>query len=159
MGIWIYCDKKEYSCSYGSWDKFRMATINATIKYIKSYINLTEITEYDQIYANKLLEFIDKIESEPNLDNDIFLEYCKQLLFIDTLVFFNISGLYAFCNKSDCEGYYSVGNSYDICQLLKLIQKFYTVDKDFFQNINKTVNKIKKIFQESVRKRKIITIS
>ena len=159
MGIWIYCDKKEYSCSYSSWDKFRMATINATIKYIKSYINLTEIIEYDKVYADKLLEFIDKIESEPNLDNDIFLEYCKQLLFIDTLVFFNISGLYAFCNKSDCEGYYSVGNSYDICQLFKLIKNFYIVDKEVFQDINKTINKIKKIFQESVRKRKIITIS
>ena len=52
MGIWIYCDKKEYSCSYSSWDKFRMATINATIKYIKSYINLTEIIEYDKVYAD-----------------------------------------------------------------------------------------------------------
>ena len=139
MGIHIHCDEKEYSCSYSSWDKFRMDTINATIKYIKSYITLTEITEYNQVYANKLLEFIDKIESEPNLDINIFLDYCKQSPFIDTLVFFNISGLYAFCNKSDCEGYYSVGNSYDIYQLLKLIQKFYTVDKDFFQNINKTV--------------------
>jgi hypothetical protein len=156
MGIWIYCDKKEYSCSYGSWDKFRMATINATIKYIKSYISLTEITEYNQIYyTNKLLEFIDKIESEPNLDNDIFLEYCKQLLFIDTLVFFNISGLYAFCNKSDCEGYYSVGNSYDICQLFKLINNFY-IDKEYTKYTSK---RLKKIFQESVRKRKIVTIS
>jgi len=72
MGIHIYCDEKEYSCSYGSCDKFRMATINATIKYIKSYINLTEITEYEKVYADKLLEFIDKIESEPNLDIDIF---------------------------------------------------------------------------------------
>ena len=94
-----------------------------------------------------------------NLDNDIFLEYCKQLIFIDTLVFFNISGLCAFCNKSDCEGYYSVGNSYDICQLFKLIKNFYIVDKEFFQDIHKTINKIKKVFQESVRKRKIITIS
>jgi hypothetical protein len=159
MGIHIYCHEKEYSCSYGSWDKFRMATINATFKYIKSYISLTEITEYDQIYANKLLEFIDKIESEPNLDINIFINYCEQSPFIDTLVFFNISGLYAFCNKSDCDGYYSVGNSYDICQLFKLIKKFYIVDKEVFQDINKTINKIKKIFQESVRKRKIITIS
>jgi hypothetical protein len=158
MGIWIHCDKKEYSCSYGSWNKFRMATINATIKYIKSYISLTELTEYDQIYANKLLEFIDKIESEPDLNNDIFIDYCKELLFIDTLVFFNISGLYAFCNKSDCEGYYSVGNSYDICQLFKLIKNFYTVDKNSIQDIN-TINTIKKVFQESLRKRKIITIS
>jgi hypothetical protein len=159
MGIHIYCDKKEYSCSYGSWDKFRMATINATFKYIKSYISLTEITEYDQIYANKLLEFIDKIESEANLDINIFLNYCKESPFIDTLVFFNISGLYAFCNKSDCEGYYSVGNSYDICQLFKLIKNFYIVDKECFKNIHKTINNIKKIFQESIRKRKIITIS
>ena len=159
MGIHIYCHEKEYSCSYSSWDKFRMATINATFKYIKSYIILTEITEHDQIYANKLLEFIDKIESEPNLDINIFINYCEQSPFIDTLVFFNISGLYAFCNKSDCDGYYSVGNSYDICQLFKLIKKFYIVDKEVFQDINKTINKIKKIFQESVRKRKIITIS
>ena len=159
MGIHIYCDKKEYSCSYGSWDKFRMATINATFKYIKSYISLTEITEYDKVYADNLLEFIDKIESETNLDTNIFLNYCEQSPFVDALVFFNISGLCAFCNKSDCEGYYSVGNSYDICQLFKLIQNFYTVDKEFFQDIYKTINKIKKVFQESLRKRKIITIS
>jgi hypothetical protein len=159
MGIWIYCDEKEYSCSYGFWNKFRMATINATFKYIKSYISLTEITEYEKVYADKLLEFINKIESESNFDIDIFLNYCKESPFIDTLVFFNISGLYAFCNKSDCEGYYSVGNSYDICQLFKLIKKFYIVDKEFFKNIHKTINKIKKIFQESIKKRKIITIS
>jgi hypothetical protein len=52
-----------------------------------------------------------------------------------------------------------VGNSYDICQLFKLIKNFYIVDKEVFQDINKTINQIKKIFQESVRKRKIITIS
>ena len=91
----------------------------------------------------------------PILNNDIFLEYCKQLLFIDTLVFFNISGLYAFCNKSDCEGYYSVGNSYDICQLFKLINNFY-IDKEYTKYTSK---RLKKIFQESVRKRKIVTIS
>lgn len=158
MGIWIYCDEKEYSCNYSSWDKFRMATIDATFNYIKSHAISTEC-EREQFYVNKLLEIINNIESEPDLNIDIFLNYCNQPHFIDGLIFFNISGLYAFCNKSDCEGYYSVGNSYDICQLFKLIKNFYIVDKEFFKDINKTIKTINKIFQESVRKRKIITIS
>lgn len=96
MEIHIYCDEKEYSCNYSSWDKFRMATITATFKYIKSYITLTELSEYDKVYANKLLDIIDKIESEPNLDINIFVNYCEQSPFIDTLVFliFQVSMLF-----------------------------------------------------------------
>ena len=60
MGIWIYCDEKEYSCNYSSWDKFRMATIDATFNYIKSHAISTEC-EREQFYVNKLLEIINNI--------------------------------------------------------------------------------------------------
>lgn len=153
MGIYIHCGEKyEYSCSYGYWDQVRMNTINATFKYIKSYIASTEITEYNKYNTDILLEFINKIESEPKLDINIFNNYCRQFNFIDSLIFFNISGIYAFCNKSDCDGYYSVGNSYDICQLFKLIKPFYIFDM-------KSIKLIEKVFKASLREGKIITIS
>ena len=71
----------------------------------------------------------------------IWFYFLKVIFDEKQLFFFNISGIYAFCNKSDCEGYYSVGNSYDICQLFKLIKPFYTTDI----NINKSIKQIEKV--------------
>jgi hypothetical protein len=154
MGIWIFCDTSEYSCSYGRWNNFRMATIDATFNYIKSHAISTEC-EHEQFYVNKLREIINEIDSEPDLNIDIFLNYCNQPHFIDGLIFLNIYGVYSFCNKTDCDGYYSVGNSYDICQLFNLINDFY-IDKEYTKHM---IKRVKKIFKHSIRKRKIVTIS
>jgi hypothetical protein len=154
MGIWIFCDTSEYSCSYGRWNNFRMATIDATFNYIKSHAISTEC-EREQFYVNKMLEIINKIESEPDLKIDIFLYYCNQQHFVDGLIFLNLYGLYAFCNKSDCDGYYSIGNSHDIFQLFNLINDFY-IDKEYTKHM---IKRVKKIFKHSIRKRKIVTIS
>jgi hypothetical protein len=43
---------------------------------------------------------------------------------VDALIYFDIGGLYSFCNKNDCEGFYSPGNSVDICKLFDLIEPF-----------------------------------
>ena len=73
----------------------------------------------------------------------------------NTLIYFNIGGLYTLCNKSDCEGYYSVGNSYDILHLITLIKPFINKDYDcLYENIDI----IEKIFQESIKKNKIVII-
>lgn len=155
MGIWIFCDKKaEYSCSYGRWNDFRIATINATFNYIKSHPISIEC-ERGKFYVNKLFEIINENDTDNDLDIDIFLNYCNKPYFIDGLIFLNIYGIYTLCNKSDCEGYYSVGNSHDISQLFNLINDFY-IDKEYDKHM---IKRVKKIFKHSISKRKIVTIS
>ena len=42
-----------------------------------------------------------------------------------------------------------MGNSYDICQLFKLIKNFYTVDKDSIQDINTIKNKFNTVIHKN----------
>ena len=53
------------------------------------------------------------------------------------LIYFNLSGIYTLLHKSDCEGFYSVGNSYDIYEMIQLVKP--NMDSHFFKTINEEV--------------------
>ncbi len=92
-----------------------------------------------------------------NNDVGVFVTACDKFDSIDALIYFNINGLYALCNKSDCEGYYSPGNSSDICQLLDLIKPFIKVNDEYvYERIYE--GDLYKLFTESATKRLIVTI-
>jgi len=94
-------------------------------------------------------------EQEINLIG-LFLGNCT-LDLIDILIFFDVGGLFSFCNKSDCEGYYSVGNSYDICELFNIIKPFIN-NTDLPDNyLYNTITQVEEVFQESVKiKQKVL---
>lgn len=91
---------------------------------------------------------------------------------LDALTYFEINGLHTLCNKRDCEGYYSPGNSIDICHLLDLIKPFVKVNDEYIygriyednykldsQSPNSfTIYNLYGLFTESATKRLIITI-
>jgi len=173
MGIDIGCIEQHYSCGYGYWNLLRTEVIRATNEYLKVHISLNPAEEdtNDKIHQKEILEFLDTIlNTNASYSNNVFgvpiqtkatpvdvlINICD-LQKLDLLIYFGIGGLFAFCNKSDCEGYYSVGNSYDICELFSLIKPFVIKNNEY--DYLGSLIQVEKIFIESVRENHIVVIS
>jgi hypothetical protein len=65
-----------------------------------------------------------------------------------------LKGVVSLLNKSDCEGFYSVGDSFDIVLMLNIISKRTDIEPLFME----IINGLKKVFQESVSKTKNVVI-
>jgi hypothetical protein len=74
---------------------------------------------------------------------------------IDYLINIKLKGIVSLLNKSDCEGSYSVGDSFDIVLMLNIISKMSGIELQFME----IINCLKKVFQTSVSKKKVVTIS
>lgn len=186
MGIDLTCDTKNFSCSYSSWHNIRAELIEATFAYLEDLIaNQTkgideERLEYSVI--GHLKQYITEIREEcASFENDkppispfallfskrtifnAFSEHLGDLCFINILIQFGVGGIYTLCNKSDCDGFYSVGNSYDICELLNVIKPFTIKNKDNLDDeenyIYRCTDKLIELFQESLDKKLIVYIS
>jgi hypothetical protein len=190
MGVDFYCGDVTFGCSYGGWNELRRNVIKATFDYIQDkfqreeelYKNITDEEDDNFIgegstyncYKKDIIKLIEAMNSSNtpknvfgiNIDNTInnFINLCRNLSHVDSLIYFDIGGLYSFCNKSDCEGFYSVGNSVDICQLFDLIEPFIEKNsKDTYSAIYKQEDRIfgnraYDLFKESATQNKRITI-
>jgi hypothetical protein len=74
---------------------------------------------------------------------------------IDYLINIGINGVVSLLNKSDCEGFYSVGDSYDIVLMLNIISKRTDIDPEFIQ----IIGDLNKVFKASVDNGKKVIIS
>jgi hypothetical protein len=168
MAVDIVCNGDSHNCSIACWVEFRSIIIKASFEYLKTHLNNKkfENSSKENINKNDILEMIHRIESqilntpnsyEPNLLIKAFSISCG-FNTVDTLIYFGVGGLFAFCHKYDVECYYSVGNSYDICELFKLIEPFFKkfIPKDSF--FEKHFEKINVIFQNSVEFNKIVLV-
>lgn len=175
MGIDLYCGDKNFCCSYGAWHNIRIELIKATFDYLEIHFAVTEYEEGTHEHGSMiaLKQYIEKIENgsvikesifgnkESNLF-DLFYGYSRVLEFVDLLIEFGVGGIYSLCNKSDSEGFYSVGNSYDICQLFKLIKPFLLKNKEdlndeenwLYRNIDELIN----VFKESIEHNEMVRI-
>lgn len=157
MGIDLYCDKAHFGCGYGNWNLFRIHVIQASILYLENLFsnihfdttkfNLDDKTyDYEgETYKNILTNFL--------LLATVSVEKVE-LKYNNALIHFGIGGLYSFCQKNDCEGYYSVGNAYDICQLFRTIRPFLPDDET-----KETMDRVLLVFEESVQSQKKISIT
>lgn len=172
MGIDLHCGEISFGSSYTGWNELRLIIIQATIDYIQDkfqkdyelYNNLTddddnwigEGSDYDYFkrQINDLFTSIKNEKASMPFNNSIncFVNKVRSNSQIDALVYFDIYGLYSLCNKNDCEGYYSPGNSVDICNLLDLIKPFIkNIDEDVYGTIYEaSSNELYKLFKESV---------
>lgn len=192
MGFNMVCKNTGKNCSYNTWFEQRVAIILATVAYLEHAISsiedkLKEIDKEDEVYPIEnnpysalriqnllpslkeyLIEPIRKIRNKDSSNTDaiynILIESCKRISINDGLVCFGIYGVYLLCSQSDCGGAYSIGNSYDIIQLLEKIEPF--VDKtdkytyEAIYTINDTFsNAIIDIFRDSVNSNQPILIT
>lgn len=132
----------------------------------KGFDENVDITQYEYDNICYVLDSIPQSEKilSPNfvedeivnmMQIDMFIEACsRELRLIDYFVYFNVNGLYALLAKSDCEGYYSAGNSMDILQLLHLILPF--IEKEVVRERMK--GGIIRLFEDSVKNNSKIKI-
>jgi hypothetical protein len=187
MGIDVGCVDYSFSSSYGYWNTIRETIIKATFDYIADkfqkddelYKNITEEDDEHYIgegsnyfsYKNTINNFINSLSKRGVItnvlctDNNLvvkFLNLNTNLSYIDALIYFNIGGLYALCNKNDCEGFYSVGNSTDIVLLFDLIEPFLKNYDDCYECIyvaeGRFSNRLYDVFKESIDKKQKVII-
>ena len=124
MGIDLCCGDITCSYSYGCWNNIREGLIIATFKYINEFCDLNKPDDRNmcRTFHYDLMD-LNEANNREGLTLMSFIDICN-IRYLDALIFVGLGGLFSFVNKSDCEGLYSVGNSYDICDLLNLIKPY-----------------------------------
>jgi hypothetical protein len=124
MGIDLYCGDCNFNCNYRGWSNIREGIIIATFKYINTICsdNKTDERNICRQFHNDLRDLND-LNNANSFILSSFYDVCNSRT-IDALIYARVGGIYSLINKSDCEGLYSVGNSYDICELFKLIKPY-----------------------------------
>jgi len=149
MGVDFYCGDITFGCGYGHWSEIRIEIIKATMDYIQDkydkdkelyghlkdddenwigegssyYCYMKDLMEMKSILlAQKPTTSVFGIEIDNTVN--VFIKLCHNLQLMNSLNKFDIGGLFALCNQSDCEGYYTPGNSLDICSLFDKIEPF-----------------------------------
>lgn len=74
---------------------------------------------------------------------------------MDFLINIGIKGIFSLLNKSDTEGLYSIGDSYDVNSMLNIIHKMNNTDPKFIE----IIDRLKNLFQASIDNKKCIIIS
>lgn len=169
MGFNLYCCDKTYSSSYIIWNNVRNTLIESTFEYILIHFGVTDYEEgtfeYNSMcmlkqYIEKILDDVKIIKERDLLDIFINIESPK---FYNLLIQFGVGGIYTLCNKTDNEGFYSVGNSYDICELIKLVKPFLLKDRKNIDSQNNwlynCIDNITNVFEESVKQKEIVRIT
>lgn len=164
MGVNLECDVYLFRISYSGWNNIRCIIVEATIKYLEfinkhdTKDNYEDESEY-QYFKDSLQDFLNKmneinnhcVDKEYNTMKEKFINIAKEELkimigfnsiiennnsYLDTLIRYGVGGLYSLCYKSDCQGFYSSGNSLDICKLFDKIKPFLKViDENIYNYI------------------------
>ena len=158
MGVAIVCGEKTFSCGYKRWNDFRIGVIQATIQYIETVLKPTEQINENKCFLNQLLEFVELVhleKADENFDDFVFLMQTSKnqdhVHIQDAFIHFGLGGLFVLCYKTDCDGYYSVGNSVDICDLFKKIHG--CMDK-----FCPSWKQVRSVFREGVKKRELVMV-
>ncbi len=189
MGVDFQCGETSFGCSYGHWNEIRRSIIFASLDYIQDkfskdnelYKNIKEGDEnwigegseyYDYMkYINNLKNILLNDNIKPNVFGlktdqtiNIFIRTCYNLSFLNALNYFELGGLFALCNQTDGEGYYTPGNSLDICSLFDRIEPFVQKYDDYNNIYNKeesiySNNRLYDVFEYSYKTLKRVTIS
>jgi hypothetical protein len=152
MSIKLSCnDETIFEIPYIIWLDIKSHIIGATFEYLSdkfekdkskySYITDTNhpnyIGNFSSYYGEMMdLQYInDEIMKHSNNNDNImihtFLKMCNMMNCVNTLYHFDVGGLYTLCSKSEHGGYYSPGNSLDICLLLNIIRPFINDCEDY----------------------------
>jgi hypothetical protein len=84
----------------------------------------------------------------------LLVEYLKLYnYYLDLLTVLGVNGVYSLVNKSDVEGFYSIGNSVDIVNMMKIVYNF--VEDEFTKM---SINESRKVFESSIEKNMVVAV-
>ena len=154
MGICINCEGVMYSCGYTRWENFREEIANASIEYLKTeYNTILENGANDSYLENQLSKLMEHIDVNNCKTIPDFMALFSNANHLNLFIYYNMSGVFSLLNKSDDDGYYTVGNATDIVQTFRLIEKYIQDD-----DITEQLRQVKKVFKTSVEQQKIVSI-
>ena len=173
MIISLLCGEYIYSCNVLRWNNIREAVAKATNEYIidckKQLFNDNEPCKDDlynkSINKKLIITSIDNFTNDvrfatltthPNVVSDsIHISLLKiYMYYLDLLTVLGVAGIYALMNKSDSDGYYSIGNAHDIISLFKTIIPF--VEDEYMRE---AIHDVITVFQASIDNYMIIVIT
>jgi hypothetical protein len=154
MGICINCEGVMYTCGYTRWENFREEIANASIRYLQNEYETILLNGANESYLERelseLMEYIDINNCKTINDFTRLFSIANSL---NLFIYYNMSGVFALLHKSDDDGYYTVGNAVDILQTFSLVED-YIVDT----NVKEMFAQVKKVFDTSVQKQKLVSI-
>lgn len=155
MGIYLLCNGVSYSCGYSSWMVFREEIANASIRYLKKIYDEMLLTNTEQTHEQtrleQLLEYVNVNECGTLPD---YLRLFNDNDFLNLYIYYNLGGVFSLLNKSDDDGFYSIGNSVDIIETLNLLEPYFLYD-----DVKRQYELVKNVFKESVLSLQIVVIS
>jgi hypothetical protein len=179
MSIHLICGDQYFNCRVSYWNNLRQEISKATNLYIVDYLQNFEhhIHDYDSEEYKKNILYHSSIDNDvlkqrletfvvdyqyaeyhahPKLAqvDTLLVEYLKLYnYYLDLLILLDVTGTYTLVNKSDIEGFYSVGNSLDILKMFRLIIPF--INNEYIENsIYECVN----VFEKSLNDNLIVAI-
>jgi hypothetical protein len=126
MGVQFDCGEVSISCGYGTWNEIRFYIAKACLDF---FIELTKdvdpnVRDISTQYHCHLLDLVEGIQKRNPESIVDFLSAIEDYETHNTLIFFGMNGLHKLIAKSDCEGFYSPGDSMDIGNMLTLIEPY-----------------------------------
>jgi len=178
------CDDYMFACNVNEWNTIRKTILKLTFEYIidkfeedmKDYVE----NSYDESYIDEksrynyckteVMNIITNMEKDYSkalgIDRtiELFISLINKKGNIDALNYFGIGGISALCNKNDNNGYYSPGNSLDICILLDLIKPLIMLqnntDYNFIYNCQEEgLDSVYDVFEYSYKSIKNVRIT
>jgi hypothetical protein len=154
MGVQLDCGDVSISCSYGTWNDIRFFIAKACLEYFIENTkdvdtNVRDISTHYHCQILDLAEAIQKRKPESIVD---FLSEIESYETHNALIFFGVNGLYKLIAKSDCEGFYSPGDSMDIENMLILVEPYLSIDCD-------DLTRFRDLFRASVELNENVMIS
>lgn len=131
MEIDLHKYKIDLDFSYGNWKSIREIIIKISFFHIQSILNDTknkvqdnEENIYEKIMRNLVTNILGQHVKTPDTTlAELVTIYMHNSLNLDAIIHYEMGGLYALSNKRDYEGYYTPGNSLDICNLFDEIEE------------------------------------
>lgn len=185
MGFCMTCEHTGKNCGYTTWFEQRVSILLVTIKYLEDQINKIKMEFEDEnaiqskseddyeSYKNRMDEYfealnqhlIEPIKITNNTDRiyNILIDCVRYTGCKEALIHFLVYGIYLLCKESDCSGAYSVGESYDIVEMLEQIKPYFDETSNIYEVVytikSEFSNPILDIFRESITLKKPIRIT
>ena len=154
MGFEIVCGNVSFSCGYSTWMVVREEIAIASLRYLRKVyddmlsVNATKTAE--QTFMEQLLEYIELSGCDTIPD---FMRLFSDVDVLNTFIYHRVSGVFALLNKSDTDGFYSVGNSMDIVETMDILQEYICYD-----DVKPMYGQIREVFSESIRAKNPVVI-
>lgn len=151
------CNSTAISCSYTIWREIKAEIVRKTIQYLESKISeiqkeleskdcyenikingypASNYESYINILHKELITPICNTSTLNEKDNILMISIGYDVFLVkDAMTCFGIYGMYLLCKECECSGSYSVGESYDILELLRLIKPLFDTTTDIYKII------------------------